>query len=149
MQQWKYWFIRKLSPVLKFQLTSTISRHCSHPVQSCSFAALTLFNWCQKTLAQQHPRFMGAEFCYPDMSDPAGSGSMPDPDMSDPAAYARSRCKPDPSHMDPTGSGSSWIRIQNLDYCRQHENNYFFCTTTGKAGMTVYPILWPNFYLSD
>ena len=29
----------------------------------------------------------------------------------------------------------------NLDYCRQQEKNCSFCTTTGKAGMTVYPIL--------
>ena len=35
------------------------------------------------------------EFCYP-----AGSGSIPDPDM-DPAGS-----KPHPSHLDPAGSGS-------------------------------------------
>ena len=37
---------------------------------------------------------------------------------------------------------SSRIRDPNHDhYCRQQEKNYSFCTTTGKAGMTVYPVL--------
>jgi len=75
------------------------------------------------------------EFCYP-----ARSGSMPDPYMS---GLAGSGSEPDPSH---------WIQPNpdpNLDYCRQQEKNYCFCTTIGKAGMTVYPILWPNFYSSD
>jgi len=62
---------------------------------------------------------------------------MPDPDMSDQAGS-----EPDPSHLDPARSGSSQIRIQpepdpNLDYCSQQEKNYSFCTTTGKAGMTI------------
>jgi len=54
--------------------------------------------------------------------------------------YVSIRGAPDPEFCDPD---------PNLDYCRQQEKNYSFCTTTGKAGMTVYRILWPNFYLSD
>jgi len=70
------------------------------------------------------------EFCYP-----AGSESMPDPDMSDPASGS----DPDPNRILVT-------RIQpdpdpNLHYCRQQEQNYSFCTITGKAGMTVYSVL--------
>jgi len=64
------------------------------------------------------------EFCYL-----AGSGSMSDPDMSD----------PDPNRILVTS-----IQLDpnpNLDYCRQQDKNYSFCTAAGKAGMAVYPIL--------
>jgi len=65
------------------------------------------------------------EFCYP-----SGSRSMPDPDMSDPAG---SGYEPDHSHLDLSGSKPRLLP--------QQEKNYSFCTPTGKAGMTVYPIL--------
>ena len=58
----------------------------------------------------------------------------------------------DPSHLDPAVSGSIQIQLDpdpNLDDCRQLEKNYSFCTTTGKAGMIVYPcdrtFIWVKF----
>jgi len=57
------------------------------------------------------------------------------------------RLDPDPYRiltLDPKRILVTWIWSDpdpNLYYCRQQEKNYSFCTTTGKAGMTVYLIL--------
>ena len=62
-----------------------------------------------------------------------------DLDMSDPAGS-----EPDPTHLDParSGSGSKPRLLLTTE-------ELFFCTTTGRNWNDGFPILWPNFYLSD
>jgi len=72
------------------------------------------------------------EFCYP-----AGSGSTLNPDMSDPAG---------------TGSyslGSGRILIQTSTPANNRRKITLSALQLEETGMTVYPVLSPNFYLSD
>jgi len=77
-------------------------KHCSFTVISVFRSSFFLRSFFLLIFPLSHWGAPDREFCYP-----AGSGSMPDPDMSDPA-----ESRPDPSHSDPAESRSSQIRIQ-------------------------------------